>query len=347
MVARYLLSANGWQVVAVLPAGEAFAPLLEIRKRAFTVGMVSLVLAGLLMWAVMRQLLAPLERLHRTVRQLATRPAAIDDLPVGRVDEIGRMVPGQARRRQVRHGAERDGEGPTRQAQPAPGRAPPTGGHQQGQDGEHREPRQDRERGRRRERVAEAAAVDRGVDVERHALVLDLLGQVPLDQLGGGRVGVVEQVVVVAVGPPGDREGDRLRGGGEREGEAQAAVALEVAVGAVDPPLEAGHAGSALADAVVHAPVLGVVARLLGAERGRGGAQARFQLGQGPPHRPHEVGLGVGHQQRHAVDGEGQLGEPAVPGGVDLVEAEAGVAHLHPWFLGTESTLLERFAPPG
>lgn len=92
VVARYLLSANGWQVVAVLPAGEAFAPLLEIRKRAFTVGMVSLVLAGLLMWVVMRQLLAPLERLHRTVRQLATRPAAIDDLPVGRVDEIGELA---------------------------------------------------------------------------------------------------------------------------------------------------------------------------------------------------------------------------------------------------------------
>lgn len=92
IVARYLLSANGWEVVAVLPAREAFAALLEVRQRAFMIGIVSLIVAGLLMWAVMRQLLAPLEHLHRTVRQLATRPAAMADLPVRRDDEIGELA---------------------------------------------------------------------------------------------------------------------------------------------------------------------------------------------------------------------------------------------------------------
>lgn len=92
VVARRLLASNGWEVVAVLPAAEAYAPLFEARNHSFYVGLMSLCLAGLLMWGMIRHLLAPLERLHRTVRQLCEQPTAIAELPVTRGDEIGELA---------------------------------------------------------------------------------------------------------------------------------------------------------------------------------------------------------------------------------------------------------------
>lgn len=92
VVSRYLLSSNGWEVVSVLPAREAYGPLLDIRLRTFGIGLISLVVTAALMWWVIRRLLAPLEHLHRTVRQLAMRPAAVSDLPVQRDDEIGELA---------------------------------------------------------------------------------------------------------------------------------------------------------------------------------------------------------------------------------------------------------------
>jgi len=92
VVARHLLASNGWEVVSVLPAKEAYAPMVEVRQRAILVGALSLIFAAALMWSTIRFLLAPLEHLHRTVRQLGTRPAAVADLPVNRDDEIGELA---------------------------------------------------------------------------------------------------------------------------------------------------------------------------------------------------------------------------------------------------------------
>lgn len=92
IVARYLLASNGWEVVAVLPASEAYAPLINVRERTFIVAAASLLVAAALMWLVMRHLLEPLQRLHRAVRQIATNPAALADLPTGRPDEIGELA---------------------------------------------------------------------------------------------------------------------------------------------------------------------------------------------------------------------------------------------------------------
>lgn len=92
IVSRYLLSSNGWEVVAVLPAEEAYAPLIDVRKRTLVIGIISLLITAALMWLVIRRLLAPLEHLHRTVRQLAMQPAAVSDLPVQRDDEIGELA---------------------------------------------------------------------------------------------------------------------------------------------------------------------------------------------------------------------------------------------------------------
>ena len=92
VVARFLLESNGWEVISVLPAAEAYAPLVEVRYRAIILGFVTLLAAGLLMWAVIRHLLAPLEHLHRTVRRLCEQPSAMAELPVRRDDEIGELA---------------------------------------------------------------------------------------------------------------------------------------------------------------------------------------------------------------------------------------------------------------
>ena len=92
VVARYLLDSNGWEVISVLPAAEAYAPLVEVRQRAVVLGFLTLLAAALLMWAVIRRLLAPLEQLHRTVRRLCEQPTAVADLPVHRDDEIGELA---------------------------------------------------------------------------------------------------------------------------------------------------------------------------------------------------------------------------------------------------------------
>ncbi|WP_152414911.1 MULTISPECIES: diguanylate cyclase [Cupriavidus] len=92
VVARHLLASNGWEVISVLPAKEAYGPLLEARQHAIVIGFVSLIFAAALMWMTIRFLLAPLEHLHRAVRQLATRPSAVADLPVDREDEIGELA---------------------------------------------------------------------------------------------------------------------------------------------------------------------------------------------------------------------------------------------------------------
>ncbi|MGO4332164.1 diguanylate cyclase [Cupriavidus sp. 2TAF22] len=92
VVARYLLEANGWEVVSVLPASEAYAPLIEARHKTIVSAGFSLVLAALLMWLVIRRLLAPLELLHRVVGEVPKDPAALAALPTGRNDEIGELA---------------------------------------------------------------------------------------------------------------------------------------------------------------------------------------------------------------------------------------------------------------
>ncbi|WP_454726801.1 MULTISPECIES: diguanylate cyclase domain-containing protein [Cupriavidus] len=92
IVARYLLETNGWEVVSALPAREAYAPMLKVRRKTILTAGFSLVLAALLMWLVIQRLLAPLELLHRVVGQVPKDPAALAALPTGRNDEIGELA---------------------------------------------------------------------------------------------------------------------------------------------------------------------------------------------------------------------------------------------------------------
>lgn len=92
IVARYLLESNGWEVVSVLPASEAFAPLVDVRRKTIETAGFSLALAALMMWLAIRRMLAPLELLHRVVGEAPQNPAVLASLPTGSNDEIGELA---------------------------------------------------------------------------------------------------------------------------------------------------------------------------------------------------------------------------------------------------------------
>ena len=102
--------------------------------------------------------------------------------------------------------------------------------------------------------------------------------------------------------------------------------------------VEAGQAPVPGEHQVVEPPVLAVVLGLLhrvgvgvGGEVGVGHPQAVHRV----PHRGHHVGLGVGHEQRHAVGGDGQFGDARGPHRVEVVgpvepHPSGGEAFAHP-----------------
>ncbi|WP_432258085.1 diguanylate cyclase domain-containing protein [Cupriavidus sp. TMH.W2] len=92
IVARYLLETAGWELVATLPAREAFSPITNARPRVLTAAALALVGAILLMWLVVRHLLAPLARFQQVVQESATDLSAHAALPTSRTDEIGALA---------------------------------------------------------------------------------------------------------------------------------------------------------------------------------------------------------------------------------------------------------------
>jgi len=91
IVARYLMSTTGWEVIATLPADEAYLPMVQGRQRSLLLAGLSTLAAAVLMWIIMTRLLAPLERLRRGM-QLGTDPNATPKLPTRREDEIGELA---------------------------------------------------------------------------------------------------------------------------------------------------------------------------------------------------------------------------------------------------------------
>ncbi|CAG9169488.1 diguanylate cyclase domain-containing protein [Cupriavidus respiraculi] len=91
VISRYLMSTTGWELVAVLPAREAFSPLRAMQQRFVTLSAVALIVVGLLIWLAVRSLLAPLTRLRDVVRASAEDEDAYEQLPTGRADEIGEL----------------------------------------------------------------------------------------------------------------------------------------------------------------------------------------------------------------------------------------------------------------
>lgn len=88
VIARYLMASTGWELVAVLPAQEAFAPLHRLELLVLYLLLAAVGCGAVLMWLVVRHMLAPLTRLHQVVRDSAHDPAAYARLPQQGGDEI-------------------------------------------------------------------------------------------------------------------------------------------------------------------------------------------------------------------------------------------------------------------
>lgn len=90
IIARYLMATTGWELVAVLPAQEAFAPLRQMQRRFVLMSGLALVVVTALIWLAVRRLLAPLSRLHQVVSDSAGDASAFERLPQRQHrDEIG------------------------------------------------------------------------------------------------------------------------------------------------------------------------------------------------------------------------------------------------------------------
>jgi diguanylate cyclase (GGDEF)-like protein/PAS domain S-box-containing protein len=86
------LETTGWELVATLPAEEAFSPLTGVRGKVLIAAGIALLGASLLTWLVVRHLLIPLERLHQVVRKSETDLSAHAGLHPSRSDEIGDLA---------------------------------------------------------------------------------------------------------------------------------------------------------------------------------------------------------------------------------------------------------------
>ena len=89
--AYHRLRSTGWILAARYPTEEAFAPLAAMRKNAIFGALGLALAAGVLAWAIVFLLLAPLQRLRDRVRTIRDDGADIAVLRDGRRDEIGEL----------------------------------------------------------------------------------------------------------------------------------------------------------------------------------------------------------------------------------------------------------------
>ena len=185
---------------------------------------------------------------------------------------------------------------------------------------QHGERRQQRERAQPRQQVAQAGAVDRPMHVERHRLVLDLLGEVPEEQGRHRRVRAVEEQPQVALGPTRERERRGLEPGRERERPPCRAGASEPAVGTCGPAVDTSRApGAPASTSWLNRRCCAWCCSSWATKARRLLRERTVELVQDRTHGVRHVGLDVGHEQRHGVGGGGELRERRVPPGVDAV----------------------------
>jgi len=90
VISRYLMSTTGWELVALLPAHEAYVPLHRMQHRILVLALLALALVAALIWLAVRRLLAPLTQLHQIVQDSASDLSAFERLPARQQrNEIG------------------------------------------------------------------------------------------------------------------------------------------------------------------------------------------------------------------------------------------------------------------
>ncbi len=236
-----------------------------------------------------------------------------------RVDAVVGVVVPPERHRQVAEHLEGERHRELRQAPPRDGGEDAARRHGHDDGCEEREPGEVADRCGRPERTHRSADAARLQEVEDDRLVLHLLGQVPHEQGHDDLVAPAEHLTVVGLGPPRDGVGDRLERRGERDAEARRPAALQHPGRPSRPALDHGECSEATDDQLVETSVLALVTGLLVDERAHDASLPLVQIALDGPHRADHVRLDVGHQQRHRISCEGDLGAAVVPDGVEAV----------------------------
>jgi diguanylate cyclase (GGDEF)-like protein len=89
--AKYIPIA-GWFVQSVLPTKEAYAPLIEMLNHFYVIASVFSFLVSLVMWLIIRYLLAPLGKASTDIKSMAEDGTSLRELPVSQNDEVGELV---------------------------------------------------------------------------------------------------------------------------------------------------------------------------------------------------------------------------------------------------------------
>ena len=84
-------SAN-WYVALVLPTAEAFAPISAMQQRTLIAAILLTLLAGGLIWWMLRRQLAPMLAAVKTLAMLSATNLPHQPLPIDRQDEIGDLI---------------------------------------------------------------------------------------------------------------------------------------------------------------------------------------------------------------------------------------------------------------
>ena len=84
----------GWYVVALLPTKEAFAPIRDMQHRMLWITILLTLLAGGLIWWMLRRELAPMLATVKTLAKLSESNQSPQPLPTTRQDEIGELIGG-------------------------------------------------------------------------------------------------------------------------------------------------------------------------------------------------------------------------------------------------------------
>ena len=82
----------GWFLIASLPTKEAFVPVDTLEKIILSVATILTLLSGILIWAMLRHLLSPLQTASKTLSNYADRGETALPLPIAQHDEVGVLV---------------------------------------------------------------------------------------------------------------------------------------------------------------------------------------------------------------------------------------------------------------
>lgn len=92
LVSSRRIPSAGWQMVAILPSAEAFAPIRAMQQRLFVASLMLSLLACTLVWWQLRRQLSPLQQTAAKMAAMSAGEQPMQRLPVLRNDEVGQLI---------------------------------------------------------------------------------------------------------------------------------------------------------------------------------------------------------------------------------------------------------------